>query len=379
MDSKRLRILMVEDSKHDHQLARRTLERSDVNPELEWVQRGEDALVLLGQRAFDVLVLDFQLPGISGMQTFEELVSRTLDVPTVFLTGAGNEQLAVQALKKGARDYLVKDAAGHYLDLLPVVIKRAHSQSENERARRRAEAELAKNAADLAARNAELDAFAHTVAHEIKGPLMNIIGYARLIENNATGLNADQKKLLQQIPQSAYKLEKIVNELLLLSNVRASEANLAPLDMAMIVSEARKRLHLQIGGSAAELVLPASWPVALGYGPWIEEVWVNYIANGLRYGGRPPRLELRGFPQDGGMIRFEIKDNGSGISPTDQARLFVPFTQLHKVLGQGHGLGLSIVRRIVEKCGGQVGVDSKLGSGSAFWFTLPVAQGPART
>ena len=119
--------------------------------------------------------------------------------------------------------------------------------------------------------------------------------------------------------------------------------------------------------------MPDDWPVAVGYASWVEEVWANYISNGLKYGGQPPRLKLGATEQADGMVRFWVQDNGPGLEPDAQAKLFVPFTQLDQIRVAGHGLGLSIVRRIVEKLGGQVGVESKgiPGQGCLFFFTLP--------
>jgi two-component system sensor histidine kinase/response regulator len=113
------------------------------------------------------------------------------------------------------------------------------------------------------------------------------------------------------------------------------------------------------------------WPGASGYGPWVEEVWVNYLSNAIKYGGKPPHVELGAELQTNNMVCFWVRDNGPGIPPEARARLFTPFTRLDQVRTQGHGLGLSIVRRIVEKLGGQVGVTSASGQGSAFSFTLP--------
>ena len=112
----------------------------------------------------------------------------------------------------------------------------------------------------------------------------------------------------------------------------------------------------------------------MGYSPWIEEVWVNYLSNAIKYGGKPPRLAL-GFdrPAPGpqpGMIRYWVRDNGPGLSAEQQAVLFTPFERLKNLRVRGHGLGLSIVRRVVEKLGGQVGVESSPGEGSLFYFTL---------
>jgi signal transduction histidine kinase len=122
--------------------------------------------------------------------------------------------------------------------------------------------------------------------------------------------------------------------------------------------------------------LPDRWPAALGHAPWIEEVWINYISNAIKYGGRSDEGEspcvILGFDECADLpIRFWVRDDGAGLSPEEQTRLFTPFERLHQVRTEGHGLGLSIARRIVEKLGGQVGVESRVGQGSTFWFTLP--------
>jgi signal transduction histidine kinase len=148
--------------------------------------------------------------------------------------------------------------------------------------------------------------------------------------------------------------------------------------MTAIVTAAQDRLADLIIACQGEIILPPVWPMAVGYAPWIEEVWVNYLSNALKYGGNPPQIELGfdvakeavdQFPNF--QIRFWVRDNGPGLTPEEQGRLFTPFTRLDQVRAKGHGLGLSIVRRIVEKLGGQVGVESEVGWGSTFWFTLP--------
>ncbi len=112
----------------------------------------------------------------------------------------------------------------------------------------------------------------------------------------------------------------------------------------------------------------------MGYAPWIEEVWANYLSNGLKYGGQPPLLEIGADRQDDGNIRFWVRDNGPGLTEEAIARLFTPFTRLHKDRAEGHGLGLSIVQQIVEKLGGEVGVENAESQGSLFYFTLPAEQ-----
>jgi signal transduction histidine kinase len=180
---------------------------------------------------------------------------------------------------------------------------------------------------------------------------------------------------LDAIARNGKKMTNIINELLLLASVRQEEVELEPVKMANIVSEAQSRLTLLIEEYQAEIIVPDDWPVALGYGPWVEEVWANYLSNAIKYGGEPPRVELGATAQTDGMVRFWVRDNGQGLTPEEQAQLFIPFTRLDQALPKGHGLGLSIVQRIVKKLSGKVGVESKPGQGSVFSFLLQAGNG----
>ncbi len=246
--------------------------------------------------------------------------------------------------------------------------------------RERAEEALRRHTAELEARNEELDAFAHTVAHDLKGPLSAMLGLAGVLPRTwHTTPPEEMEEYLHIIANTSKKMNNIIDELLLLASIRKEEVQATPLDMDSIVAEAQQRLGYIIEEYQAEIILPAEWPSAMGYAPWIEEVWVNYISNAIKYGGRPPRVELGAdLPgeRDTGeeTVRFWVRDNGSGLSPEEQARLFTPFTQLHQVRAEGHGLGLSIVQRIMKKLGGQVEVQSQAGQGSTFTFILPAVR-----
>ncbi len=240
---------------------------------------------------------------------------------------------------------------------------------------REVEENLRQYAAELEKRNAELDAFAHTVAHDLKTPLTVVIGFSSLLRSRLERLAPDkQREFLQAIEQNGIRMRNIVDELLLLSSVRGMETvELEPLDMGRLVAEARDRLIYMIEEYQAKIIVPSSWPEAMGYGPWVEEVWVNYISNAIKYGGRPPCVKV-GATIEGNEVKFWVRDNGEGLTAEEQARLFTPFERLHQVSIKGHGLGLSIVRRIVERLGGHVGVESQPGQGSTFYFTLPAAR-----
>ncbi len=242
--------------------------------------------------------------------------------------------------------------------------------------RKQAEEKLRQYNLELQAQNEELNAFAHTVAHDLRTPLLPIAGYAEfLLEDQRIKALGDVQEHLRTISRGARKMSNVIDELLLLARMRQTEVMVKPLNMADIVTEAQRRLAYMIEEHQAEIILPDTsvWPAAVGYGPWVEEVWLNYLSNGIKYGGRPPRLELGGTTEANDTVRFWVRDNGPGFEPEAQARLFVPFTQLDQVRADGHGLGLSIVQRIVSKLGGKVGAESDgvPGDGSVFYFTLP--------
>jgi signal transduction histidine kinase len=240
--------------------------------------------------------------------------------------------------------------------------------------------EMAHQLQEIQARNEELDAYARTVAHDIKNPLSLIAAYAGFLAESGHELAAaESTSFLQVIHHNATHLAHVVDALLLLAVVRKQEVPLEPVEMGPLMERVMARLSGPIEESQAEIVIPpaTAWPLALGYAPWIEEVWVNYLGNGCRYGGTPPHLELGAEALAGGQVRFWVRDHGPGISAEDQARLFTPFTRLDQQLGTGHGLGLSVVRRIADKLGGQAGVESNLGQGSLFYFILAAAPGPA--
>ena len=241
--------------------------------------------------------------------------------------------------------------------------------------RMQAERTLRRSYIELEARNAELDAFAHTVAHDLKNPVSSIVGYAELLSRNRAELPDDMlDQFLYVIGRNSQKMAAIIDELLLLASVRGmGEIELHPLEMSRIVAEARGRLLHLIEGHRGEISLPDNWPIALGYAPWVEAIWANYLSNALKYGGSPPQVELGATLEENGWVRFWVRDNGPGLSPEEQARLFTPFERLHQTRAEGHGLGLSIVQRIAAKLGGQVGVESDgvPGEGCTFYFTLP--------
>ncbi len=228
--------------------------------------------------------------------------------------------------------------------------------------------------ADLEEYNAELDAFAHTVSHDLKNPLSAIIGFSQMLEQRGETLSPDRLKYYARfISQGARKMQIIIEGLMALAQSKTlQDVTVVPLeDMGKIIQESWLRLSALERYTEATLIIADSYPVAIGYAPWIEEVWSNYLSNALKYGGSPPYIECGGEIQEDGMARFWVRDNGPGLSPEEQEQLFVPFARLRSHGIKGHGLGLSIVQRIVKRLGGTVGVESDGEHGCTFYFTLP--------
>lgn len=228
----------------------------------------------------------------------------------------------------------------------------------------------------LEAQNEALDAFAHSVAHDLKNPLTLVVGFADMLRDGFSGIPEESiKQSLDTIVEYGIKMSSIVDALLMLSSVGGGNlVETEAVDMGHITREVLRRMEHMINEFGAEVKAPKVWPEAQGYGPWLEEVWYNYLSNGIKYGGRPPKLELGYDLQSNQTVQFWVKDNGSGVNLENPMSLFDPGARRRRDKNQmGHGLGLSIVQRIVDRLGGKVGVVSLPGEGSTFSFTLPAA------
>lgn len=352
-----IHLLLIEDNPGDAFLIQEMLAEivapSEMDVEIR--HRLADGLARLEEGGIDLVLLDLSLPDSEGMETVHSTLAQS-SVPVVVLTGLNDQEVGVTAVQHGAQDYLIKgDISGRILvQAVHYAIERFSIEQDRKQL------------------IADLESFAHTVAHDLKAPLGPVVLASEMLLEYYDGLSPQEvENIVQTIATSSRKMQSIVDELLLLSSVRVQDVKVDVVDMASVVDNASQRLQPLIAQTEARIEVPDSWPPALGYAPWLEEVWMNYLSNALKYGGTPPRVQLGAEPGKKGWVKFWVRDNGPGISPEKQSGLFTPFTRLDQAKIQGHGLGLSIVHRIVKKLGGQVDLRSKPGKGSTFMFSLP--------
>ena len=310
----------------------------------------------------DLVLLDVRMPETDGFEVCRRLKAdpQTADVPVIFMTAVDDTAHKVEGFRLGAVDYVTK----------PIQREELLARIQHHLQLNRLQKELTAKSQDLALKNAELEAYAHTIAHSLKTPLAAAGRFLEILcKFKSDNLSSEQRHLAQQAQSALAMTDEVIDALLLLSTVAQQHVELKPLDMGSLVGQALSQLAEPLARQRASVQVPQTWPQALGYAPWVGEVWLNLLSNALKYGGSPPSLEVVGVP-DGPHVRFSVRDNGQPLSEDERRRVFTPFTRLHKERAAGHGLGLATVQRIVSKLGGTVGVTVGSAEGNEFFFTL---------
>ncbi len=241
----------------------------------------------------------------------------------------------------------------------------------------RVQAEMHIYTEELEASNRELDAYNHTIAHDLKSPLTSIGLNADLVKRvskDALPPKADQ--YLENIKSASHKMADMIEQLLWLAKARNAGDAVIPVDVKQRIEAAISRFSHSIEANKIQIVFNGEMPQVMGHGQWIEEIFANLISNAIKYMGTNklnPCISISGY-QQGNCVRYQVTDTGVGISKEDQLHLFEMFTRLHTVQAEGLGLGLSIVHRMVSQMNGQVGVESFPDIGSTFWFTLNIVE-----
>lgn len=359
-------ILLVEDAAVNAAIMMRLLKHTGY--QVVWKQTGEAAWEHALTQPPDLILLDVVLPGMDGFTLCRRLKKTAVvaEIPIIFMTSMSETDAKLEGFAIGAVDYVIKPInAAEFL-------ARIRTHLTLHILQKKLEQEIAEREKLIT----DLDAFSHTVAHDLKSPLQSIGGYAEMLLKRSNDLDREKiGKIAENLAAGSAKMTSIIENLLLLARVRLSEEIImSRLDMRSILNGVLDRLAPMAEEYNAQIELPKTYPAAMGHAPWVEQIWVNYISNGIKYGGTPPVLNIGASPTSRGAVKFWVTDNGAGVSPDQTERLFQPFQRLSRDVNiQGHGLGLSIVQRIAERLDGSVGVESTPGEGSCFYFTLPAA------
>ncbi|MFP2958604.1 ATP-binding protein [Myxococcus sp. 1LA] len=373
-----LRVLLVDDNPADRFAVRRALERDKEQTwVLEAVSSAEEALERIMAEPPDVALVDFHLPLMSGLEMLHELhASTTGPLPAmVMLTGSGNECIAVEAMKAGAQDYLVKDSysAERLRHSLRAAVDTVRMTRELEE--RRAQTERAERAAReaLAVRD-ELFALA---THDLKGPLQIMALNAQLLQRQLakSELGASQASRLEHIIRATQRMGELIDDFLGATRSDEKPLNLEPLDLLALV---RSKVHALEASARHRFVLHSEGGDFTGH--WdsraLERVLENLLGNAVKYSAADTTVTVTlSTDADGpeARVRLQVADEGMGIPAEDLPYVFEHFRRGRNVSPgvSGSGVGLASARRMVQLHGGTIHVESQEGRGATFTVTLP--------
>jgi Signal transduction histidine kinase len=374
-----IRVLLLEDDPADARLVEHMLRR--IGPakfEVVTVGRLLQATARLAQGDIQVVLADLSVPDSSGLATLTGLTRAAPDLAVVVLTGNDDDSQAIEALKHGAQDYLVKGRGDAHM--LSRVIRYAIERKAGERALTEA-----RDRAELAAQAKSV--FLATVGHEVRTPLNGILGMARLLLD--TPLDVKQRTFAETVVSSGELLLGLVNDILDFSRLEAEGLTLE--SVAFDIIDMVDELRLMMAPRAAEKGLTLGCRIADDVPAFVEgdplrlrQVLLNLVGNAIKFterGSVTISIELLDSLDDGRVaLRFAVSDTGIGIPDAARADMFTEFSQADSSITRrfgGTGLGLAICKRLVTLMGGEIGYDSEAGEGSQFWFVVALASAEA--
>ncbi len=287
------------------------------------------------------------------------------------------------------------DIAREVADQLAIAIQQTRLRDQLQHYATQLEQRVAERTTALQEANSELEAFAYSVSHDLRAPLRAMQGFAQaLLEDCTHQLDACGRDYAQRIGSAASRMDTLINELLTYSRLSRTDLRLQPISLTTVVAEALAELEAEIQENNALVRVEESLPEVIGHRTTLVQVLTNLLANAIKFvtPGVQPQIrvwaeELFQAGEAGGQgrqdegnnfecrwVRLWVEDNGIGIAPEHQQRIFRVFERLHGVdVYPGTGIGLAIVRKGAERMGGHIGVESQVGQGSRFWVQLPKA------
>ncbi len=357
-----LRVLLVEDEPADVELILRALRQNGFEPSEDIAQTAEEFTRLVRENSYDVVLADYKLPNWNGMESVELLRREGLDVPVILVSGALGELTAVECIKQGAADYVLKDQ----LARLPGSVRRAVREKGLRQENRRGQEDLARS-------NQDLEQFAYVASHDLQEPLRMVATYTQLLAERYRGkLDADADKYIHYAVDGALRMQKLVQDLLTFSRVGREGLAVQSTDGNAVLGTALTNLEAAIRESAA-VVESVPLPVVMADSTQLVQVLQNLIGNAIKFhGSEPPAIRVSAEAQAKEWV-FSVADNGIGIAAEHAENVFVIFRRLHtRTEYPGNGIGLSICKKIIEQHGGRIWFESEPGRGSTFRFTLPM-------
>jgi len=325
------------------------------------VQDEEGFLTEVRTGPYDVVLADYNLPQWNGMEAVSVLRREGLDIPVILVTGALGEIKAVECLKEGAADYVLKDN----LTRLPDSVRQALREKKLREENKRVQEELGRS-------NRELEQFAYVASHDLQEPLRMIASYTQLLAERYRGqLDDNADRYIRYAVDGAVRMQALIDDLLTFSRIGNHGISLQNADCNEAVETACKNLEAAIRETGAEVQYDRL-PVVVADGRLLVQLFQNLIGNSIKFRAKePPRIRISAEKHNREWA-FAIRDNGIGIASQHLQSIFGIFKRLHTHEEYpGSGIGLSICKKIVEQHGGRIWVESAPEQGATFKFVLP--------
>lgn len=365
---KELRILMLEDLQDDVGLIERTLSKQGISFVSKRVDTREEFTEALHTFNPDVILSDHALPQFNSLEALTICQNHNLNLPFILVTGTVSEEFAVSCLKQGADDYVLKSN----LVRLPSAIQNALRQRHHEQKRRKAEKALRKQNEELVKINKELDSFVYSVSHNLRAPLMSVLGLINLVQlENKNDKALDNYFLMMQ--SSIHKLDDTLKEILDYSRNARSNLNIEPVNLEQLIEDCFERL-MYIDGSEKinKTILVQATTEFYSDVYRLSVVFNNLISNAIKYRDNTRKFNIIDIRATINEKEAEIvfRDNGIGIAENFLPKIFNMFFRATD-RSEGAGLGLYIVKETIEKLNGSIRIESTVGEGTNFYIKLP--------
>jgi signal transduction histidine kinase len=371
----KLRALLIEDNALDAALVVRALNKGGFDVSADVVQDEAAFTRTLRTQRPEIVLADYNLPNWKGMEALKVLRGEGLDIPMILVSGALGDVTAVECIKQGATDYVLKDS----LARLPEVVRRALREKNDRSLRQHMAEDLARKADELERSNADLEQFAYVASHDLQEPLRMVTAYTQLLSERYRGkLDENADKYIGYASEGAQRMQVLIQDLLAFSRVGRNGFTYGSVDCNGVLEEVLATLAPAMQECSAQVThdsLPSVWADRTQ----VAQIFQNLIGNAVKFRGQEPPVIAVLAEQEDERWRFSVRDNGIGIAPEYAENIFVVFQRLHaRTEYPGNGIGLAICKKIVERSGGKIWVESQPGSGSSFKFTLP-CHGPDQT